>query len=355
MLAMLSGGRVVQAVIVEVDRQVAISPIGEYRSQYSPWVMHESGWGSHVMFYCRNTNENGKMADRVWRAENWKDGVKGDWGGEMIVIDGTLGELDDLSCSPGVVIGTDSKWHMYYVTAERNKSCDLYLYHAVASSPGVNWEKKGAIRIEGINWPVTNCGMETPSPFLVDGKIRIYVPYQTGKLLVADSSDGHIFGNTKIIDLPDKTSGIGRVMLKNNLMYYVYGKNINNNPYEPTNQIWITGSRNGGLSFVASKKLFEVSGLAWSPQLLWNENGVEKVYYAEVDNLPRTAERWFGDNTSIGVRSFEGIESMFVEGDFDEDGEVGMLDFGEWKKRYLATPPTMTLVEFGVWKRGYLK
>jgi len=34
---------------------------------------------------------------------------------------------------------------------------------------------------------------------------------------------------------------------------------------------------------------------------------------------------------------------------------VDLVDFGEWKKRYLATPPTMTLVDFGVWKRGYLK
>ena len=44
-----------------------------------------------------------------------------------------------------------------------------------------------------------------------------------------------------------------------------------------------------------------------------------------------------------------------ISGDYDGDRDVDLVDFGEWEKRYLATPPTMTLVEFGVWKRGYLK
>jgi len=44
-----------------------------------------------------------------------------------------------------------------------------------------------------------------------------------------------------------------------------------------------------------------------------------------------------------------------ITGDYDGNGVVNLADFGEWKKRYLATPPTMTLVEFGVWKREYLK
>ena len=48
------------------------------------------------------------------------------------------------------------------------------------------------------------------------------------------------------------------------------------------------------------------------------------------------------------------IKAVIV-GDFNGDNTVNLADFGEWKKRYLATPPTMTLVEFGVWKRGYLK
>ncbi len=43
------------------------------------------------------------------------------------------------------------------------------------------------------------------------------------------------------------------------------------------------------------------------------------------------------------------------QGDFNNDNVVNLADFGVWKKRYLAVPPTMTLVDFGEWKREYLK
>ena len=43
-----------------------------------------------------------------------------------------------------------------------------------------------------------------------------------------------------------------------------------------------------------------------------------------------------------------------ILGDYDNNGGVNLADFGYWKIKYLAVPPTMTLVEFGVWKTAYL-
>ncbi len=316
----------------EVRKVETFGPIGGInRSQYSPWVMHEQGWGSYVMYYCRATEENGKSGDRVWRAQNWGDGVDGPWTENQIVVEGQMGQTDDWSCSPGVVIGSDGIWHMYYVTSERSAGCDLYLHHATSTAPGINWVKKGVVNISNWNWPVKGCGMDTASPYLVDGKIKLFIPLTPGKLMITESVDGHNFDNSRIINLPDVGGGFGRVTMVGNKMYYVYGRSSGGDPYRPPSQIWMTTSGDGGNSFLPGVKLFESNGNGWDGNLMWQPQvtffgGKMQVYYA--GNTPDPARdgnpnRFWGDNTSMGVREFEIVDSCRIQGfKVGADGEA---------------------------------
>lgn len=72
-------------------------------------------------------------------------------------------------------------------------------------------------------------------------------------------------------------------------------------------------------------------------------------------------EIWGGYKTDIEIKnlSLKGYDSTVptntpILGDYDGDGDVDLGDFGDWKTKYLAVPPTMTLTDFGVWKTAYL-
>jgi len=60
------------------------------------------------------------------------------------------------------------------------------------------------------------------------------------------------------------------------------------------------------------------------------------------------------ENPKVEVVFKDSFSPMSRDGDLNIDGVVDILDFGEWKKRYLAVPPTATLVDFGIWKNAYL-
>jgi len=330
-----------------ISKKELLSPIGVNKSQYSPWVMHEPGWGSYLMYYCKMEDIDGVWQDRVYRTESWSDGKTKDWTGDMVVIQGNLNQKDDLSCSPGVVIDkrnpSNEVWRMYYITAQRGADCDLYIYHATSKLPGVNWEKKGLINISGLNWPVVGCGIETPSPYIINNKVVLFLPGPGGKIYKTESEDGTNFSGIQLINIPDVAPGAGRVYADSDNYYYVYGRNSSGNVNLPTNQIWMTRSNDGGINYVSPKKLMESSGVGWDGERMWSPQLIKfgnewRIYYA--GNIG--TYQWFGANTSIGVRTYSDLDNLFEvvasptpicsvsNGDYNKDGLVNITDLVGW-------------------------
>jgi len=329
------------------EKKELIKGSGGDMSQYSPWVMHENGWGSYLMYYCKMTPINGIWQDRVHRIENWSNGIAGGWVNDIVVVQGELNEEDDLSCSPGVLIDKRNAgneiWRMYYIVGRRDgRAGDLYIHHATSEPPGINWQKKGRINIQGLDWPITNYAAETPVVFVINNKIVLYFPGSAGKLDRMESDDGDNFYNHEIINLPDSNAGAGRVFLENGIFYYVYGRNSKNERYSPTDQIYVTKSTDG-VNFEEPKLLMQSNGEGWDGDRMWSPQLLKiadewRVYYA--GNIGDYG--WFGANTSIGVRSYEDLEKIFEtecqsgNGDYNENGKVDIADLVGWYSAYRA-------------------
>ncbi|MBD3362359.1 hypothetical protein GF362_01415 [Candidatus Dojkabacteria bacterium] len=282
--------------ITEISKHLVLAEIGEYQSQYSPWVMHKSGWKSYLMFYCKNTNIGGVSRDRVWRAESFDGGISG-WTNEQVILEGELGEKDDLSCSPGVVIDQEGLMHIYYVTGDRDEDMVLYLYHATAPQPGVKWTKKGPV--QGIPQPLPGY-IETPSPYLIDGQIVVYISAGSEGIYKISSVDGHNFTGLETVRAPRAQAG--RVQLYKDKFFYVYSKNEER--YKPPNKIFLSIS-NIDTSFPDGKLIMESNGKEWDALQMWSPHMIRvdalwRIYYAG----NKSSEGWWGANTSIGLREF---------------------------------------------------
>jgi hypothetical protein len=277
----------------------AVPPGPSWQSQYSPWVMHLPGWGSWVMYYCKNSSLNGVMHDRVWRTESWTGGAN-NFINDAVVIDGTIGTEDEASCSPGVVISANGTWHMYYVTSPAN-SADTYIHHATAPSPGLTWTKVG--RVGGIPQPAPNDGFETPSPILENGQIVLYYIWN-GHLEKASSTDGQNFTNIQTVGSVNFISH-GHVTYDPPWFYFVYSTDPTHNNLPPT-EIRFSGPVSNSDAFASGNLLLQptvgtfYSKYVWSPQLLLGSDGQPpRVYFAgnTSDYL------WWGGNGSIGAAS----------------------------------------------------
>jgi len=184
-------------------------------SQYSPWVVRRDNESPYVMFYCKNSVINGIGRDRVWRMENYGDGIH-DWVNDIVVVEGTSKRKeDDLSCSPGVEFMGDT-WHMYYLVANRRTPLDIYIHHAVAEYPGYDWKKLGRVTGESV---MQNVYMERPSPVFANSMMNLYVQGPDAYWYVARSSDGHDF--TERIEL-NAPPGDGRISMSGGLYFYAF-------------------------------------------------------------------------------------------------------------------------------------
>lgn len=301
------------------DTVQSLSPLGPDTSQYSPWVMHENGWGSYLMYYCKNTNVGGTYRDRVWRSESWTDGLTG-WQNDQIVVEGSLHAEDDLSCSPGVVIDGSGTWHMYYVTADRDAGMTLYLHHATAAAPGVTWTKHG--RVGGAfpqpYYTAAGSYFETPSPFYVGGEYRLYLLGASRGVELSTSTNGSDF--TAPVEIPSPTGAAhGRVIHDGTRYYYVYSL-YPGSPGSPPNELRIAQSSDG-LCFTDGVTVATANGSGWDGSRVWSPHGLFggdelRIYYAgNVDSgicascepsqscLASTCA-WWGAHTSIGVRRY---------------------------------------------------
>lgn len=313
----------------ELEKVKSFGPIGRYPAQYSPWVMHEPGWQSYLMYYCKGSPDP-NWRDRVWRNESWTDGKTGwDEEGGQIVIEGSAGADDELSCSPGVVIDNNGIWHMYYITAESKPDVPLYIYHATASAPGLSWTKQGKVGFEGGGQPLfgTNVFMETPSPFVKNGQIILYFIGDQGTLYRAESNDGYNFTRPIKTNSP-LWAAHGRVFYRHGLYFYIFATK-NFTCCDPPTEIYLSISRDG-INFPKGKLLAKTDGVSWdglymwSPTLFFETDEIMRVYYA--GNLEKIY--FWGDNSSIGLRSYSlseaGILSILY--DLNQDGQVNSQD-----------------------------
>ncbi len=293
----------VKASYQEINKQKLFGPLSS-GAQYSPWIMHQPGWGSYLVYYCKNSIVNGVSTDRVWRIENFEGGANSSWINDQVVIQGTINSPDDLSCSPGIAIDQAGLWHMYYVTANRSAPMDLYLYHATAPFPGTSWTKKGRINISGLSQPTHLPGyFETPSPIFLNGKLYLYFIGTSGALFKTESTDGQNFSNLKQLSAP-KPASHGRVTYVNGKYYYVYSKSPNND-FAPPKIIYLSIS-NDGENFPEGTELFRANGTGWDGTFVWSphlfvDNQELRVYYA--GNSLSNYNNW-PENSSMGLRIF---------------------------------------------------
>jgi len=283
------------------NKSLLIPEVGRYASQYSPYALSYPGWEGSLTYYCKLTNINGVSRDRVWRAEE-RDGVLVD---NRVVIDGVLNQIDDMSCSPGVIIDNNNLWHMYYVAAKRDASVNngLYLLHATAPPPGTAWTKKGPLAIEGLSQPFPYY-IETPSLVLDGSNIILYLIGDNGRLLRATSTDGFNFSNlTQVYQVPSTSAQSGRVSLINGTYYFTWATN-RSGKYDPPTEIWIASSQNG-ITFSNPQPLFGQSQSDWdstytmTPHLFkdYKNNQIKLIYAANKGKYD-----WFGSNTTIGTK-----------------------------------------------------
>lgn len=283
----------------ELEKVLGFGPVGAYNSQYSPWVMHQPGWGSYLMYYCKNTPDaNNVWADRIWRIESWTGG-KTQWVNDQLVIQGTATAEDQESCSPGVVIDTNQVWHMYYVTA--GPSGALHLYHATASAPGISWVRRGEISLPSN----VRAYLETPSPMMINGKLVVYFIGSGDQTLYRmESWDGYNFTWPVRVNAPWGVSH-GRVTYKNGVYYYVYSRDASSFHAPPT-QISVATSTNGVDFTPVLSPVMSSNGTSWDGSRMWSphmyvqDNGEFWIYYA--GNLGSYS--WWGSNSSIGLRRF---------------------------------------------------
>lgn len=293
----------------EIEKIRSLAPVGYYGSQYSPWVVHQPGWETYLIYYCKNVAINGKWTDRVYRAEG--DG-KTSWISDRVVIEGTWNEDDALSCSPGMAIDNNNVWHMYYIAANNIESKPgLYIYHATAMAPGLNWVKKGKITVEGTPQPIFgNEFIETPSPRWENGEM-IMTFTGNGKLYQIKSQDGHNFSRVETLISPRVGNGRVRKSVRGGY-YLVYDFNPISR-FEPSDRIAISYSTNGQ-NFPEGKVVIPAGGEGWdkyykfTEDLLEENQGIIRIYYAANSEDGRKASdgevHWWGVNTAIGYRRF---------------------------------------------------
>jgi hypothetical protein len=254
--------------------------------------------GGYLMYYCKWSLENGYNTDRIWRAESI-DGRT--WTNRQFVYDGSTNggsPLDYQSCSPGIVI-VGSTWHMYFIGMGETQT--LYLHHATAPSPGIDWTWRGIVTAVGAQvecYSDPGC-METPSPLYdpVNDRITLY-------LLKSYAASGYwrrgLFKYTLLYDpynpynnansIPTNVTGdLGdathaRVTYYQGVYYLVYSKSLRTAPGigDPPKSIYIATSISSnnfppGNRYILQKhQSFPNSPHTWDSLYMWSPHLIIK-------------------------------------------------------------------------------
>jgi hypothetical protein len=273
-------------------------------SQYSPFVFRLPGWGSKLMFYCKNNPIGGWWRDRMWRGEQWDNST---WNAGLPVLQGIhpanndelssgLVDNDDLTCSPGVVYW-QGKLLSYNVTARRDRDMDLYILKASSLDNGQTWQKEGGIEINQLSFPILTGRqyVETPSPILEGNSLSLYLTYSNAnngqsdqKLYRITSLDGQQFTHPELIRTQSGPNvSHGRVIKTDGIYIYAYSEpGPERDPLNPVlpNSIYLEFSKDG-MDFTAVPRvdmtqLIKNEGKYLFSPMPWIENNQLKIYFA---------------------------------------------------------------------------
>jgi len=283
---------------------------GAWSSQYSPWVLREAGWSSHVMFYCKNTVLNGVQADRIFRAESWTGGL-GAFINDAPVMDGSGNPTNPhyLSCSPGVAVDGTGKWHMFFVGSPQSMT-PLTLLYATSTNYGWTWSTPVVISaIPAQQYPQGY--IETPSPVYLSSTNQIIVYYLYGSSHALYNTQmnqtNQQFSSPVKVTAPSKVSH-GHVTYAGGKYYYAYSACAGcADVTSPPNALYLSGPYSTD-SFATGTQV-SVPTLPgwdsvhkWSPHLIV-DGSVLRFYYA--GNAVNPPAFW-GGYGSIGVASGTG-------------------------------------------------
>jgi len=300
------------------DQQI-IGSAGKYTSTYSPYPLHRNGWQSTLIYFCRNTSR-----DKVWRTESW-DNLK-TWTKPEIVVQGNnIDDEDDLSCAASVTIDKNGLWHMYYLTAKRSHPLKVWIHHATAPAPGINWTKLGSITPKDFEF------IDSPTIFYKNGIFELYIIEQ-GYLKKLTSTDGHNFTNKTTLNAPHGATH-GSVYKQDGLTYYFYSISTDNTPPPETINVAISYDE---INFEKIQTLLEVGKTSHYKKYIWTphaliSNNVLNLFYAGVDV---EGDGWWGLDTTMSLAKFN--MNFIEDGDLNLDNLTNTIDYVSLAK-YLFT------------------
>lgn len=272
-------------------------------SQYSPFVMKQPGWSHRLMLYCRNSPETQFGSQELWRDRVWRmleaDGV---WQSPQIALQSgeqydeknpnPTDDLDDLSCSPGAFV-EGATMHTYYVTADRDRGMNLYLYYAQSSDNGVTFSQQSVVNLAGVSQPIMDSGgyLETPTPVSVNNKVYLYYIYAapgsySQSLYRSEISAMDKTSLTAPVKMKSLSSGAvshGRVTYVSELGLYVYVYSEGTAADIRPTQIWLETSTDG-VDFTQKPRILLLSSgqfFSFSPMAYALGNGDVEVFFAQ--------------------------------------------------------------------------
>jgi len=232
---------------------------------------------------------------------------------DTMVLEGSLGQGDDLSCAPSVATtGPSNLWHMYYLGANRNTAGDIFLYHATSSTSGKTWNKLGKINISVSGY------IDSPSISIAGGKFSLYFIGPDFKLYRSSSADGQNFTKPAKMNIQSDHYPLnGNVTQYNGKYYFVYDLSCDTpglcaNGVVFPDAIYLATSQDG-VNFSQGVKVLQIKGntgwdggVMWTPHLYIPNSSEAYLFHAGSNRgsaYPYKIDNWFSAS-AVGVTKF---------------------------------------------------
>lgn len=287
-------------------------------SQYDPSIVIDPETKEKIMYYCKNSGENGIGRDRIWRATLTQNNTLIS---TKYVIEGEMDKDNDLSCAPTVAIDPyTGTWKMYYLGANRQTPREIYLYYAESHSPGTQWNVQGKVHI-----PFAGENIGNPSIVIKNNQHTIYYTAEienTRKLLKIQSTNPLQFPeeHTEVILDSSHVPLSAKINKHEETFFLSYVLSCNTpelctNGIVYPNEIFIATS-NDGINFSPGTSVISTysndnwnGGVIWTPHLFFDGVNMQ-IFHAGSNrgsDYPYEPKNWFSAS-AIGVTVFDATE-----------------------------------------------